>query len=82
MVAERFGVGVASVYRWQRQLVAAKPGPKAPRVDVAKLVKHIEQHNDMYLEERAKVFGMTPSGMWRAMNRLDHTLKKRGDLPK
>jgi transposase len=76
--AQRYGVGVASVYRWQRKLTASKPGPKSPRVDTVKLAQHLEQHSDMYLTERAAVFGLTPSGMWRAINRLGHSLKKPG----
>ena len=80
--ARRFAVNHQTVNNWMSRPTAAKPGPKAPRVDTVKLAKHIEQHHDMYLEERAKVFGMSPSGMWRAMNRLKHTFKKPSATPK
>lgn len=73
--ARRFGVGRHTVYRWLKQPVARRPGPRAPRVDTVRLRAHVLEKPDMYLAERAKLFGMTPSGMCRALKRLN-LLKK------
>lgn len=47
------------------------------KVDDEALKKYIETHLDAHLTELAMHFGVTPSGIWRALKRLKITRKKR-----
>ncbi|WP_162265610.1 IS630 transposase-related protein [Legionella santicrucis] len=46
-------------------------------MDDEALKKYIETHPDAHLKELSSHFGVTPSGIWRALKRLKITRKKR-----
>jgi transposase len=67
-----FGVGRPTVYRWL-SLSDLTPRPAKTRngkLDKTKLTMHVRSHPDVLLRERAAEFGVTPSGMWRALQKL------------
>lgn len=78
-----FGVSRSSIQRWRlRKAVTGILSPlertNAPyKVDDEALKKYIETHPDAHLNELARHFGLTPSGIWRALKRLKITRKKR-----
>ena len=76
--AERFGVGVASISRWENNpepaLTRNKP---AVKIDMDALAKDLEENPDSFLYERAAKFSVSTSGMWSAVHRLGFTRKKK-----
>lgn len=76
-VAKRFGVGVASVFRWSKE-----PTPKfgrnkpATKVDMEALKEDIKKHPDAYQYERAERFRVSQNAIWQAIRRLEVTYKK------
>jgi putative transposase len=67
-----FGVDRKTIYHWLSR-TNLSPTPRRIRkgkIDKLKLVSHIQSHPDRLLRERAEEFGVTPSGMWRALTRL------------
>ena len=81
-VSQRFGVGVATVFRWTKTLeprvTRLKP---ATKIHMEALKRDIEKHPDAYQHERAKRFGVTQTGIWHALRRLKVTYKKSPDTP-
>ncbi|HAT7073853.1 TPA: hypothetical protein JAN90_14025 [Legionella pneumophila] len=78
-----FGVSRSSIQRWRlRKAVVGVLSPvertNAPyKIDDEALKRYIETHPDAHLNELASHFGLTPSGIWRALKRLKITRKKR-----
>jgi transposase len=67
-----FGVGRPTIYRWL-SLSDLTPGPAKTRkrkLDKAQLALHVRSHPEALLRERAAAFGVTPSGMWRALRKM------------
>ena len=76
--AERFGVGVASIVRWEKSPEPAKTRNKpATKIDMDALAKDLEENPDSFLYERAEKFSVSKSGMWSAVKRLGFTHKKK-----
>ena len=77
-VADRFGVGGASVVRWSRclepQLTRNKP---ATRINMDALARDVEACPDAYQSERAVRFGVRTSAICYALKRLGVTYKKK-----
>jgi transposase len=70
--ARVFKITRTCLYRWKKQPLPLKPGPRAAtKLDMAALERHVAQHNDAYLAERAAHFGVTPQAIWYALKRLD-----------
>lgn len=74
-----FNVDRKTIYRWLHQ---PKSVPTTPRtrqrvIDKAALAAHVRAHPDTLLRERAPEFGVTPSGMWRAIRALG--MRKKND---
>jgi transposase len=78
----RFGVNHQTVNNWMFKPVCGKPGPTAPRVDMAKLARLRDERPDALLDEMAKELNVHPSTVYRRLLALGHTLKKRGSSPK
>lgn len=78
--AERFQVGIASVYRWLKAedgLAYRRPGPRGPRcLDWEALRARVDAHPDRTLRERARYFGVSRNGVWYALQRLGVSRKK------
>ena len=74
-----FGVDRKTIYHWLHRKNLA-PAPCKPRhrvIDKAQLTSHVRVHPDALLRERALEFGVTPSGMWRALRALG--MRKKND---
>jgi putative transposase len=74
-----FGVSRKTIFHWLHRTDLA-PTPRRIRqgkIDKARLVSHVRAHPDALLRERAAEFGVSPSGMWRAMRRLG--MRKKND---
>lgn len=74
-----FGIGRDTLYRWlSMDDLSPRPAKTRHRViDKERLMAHVRAHPDALLRERALEFGVTPSGLWRAMRRLG--LRKKND---
>lgn len=81
-VADRFGIGVASVMRWSKSIepktVRQRP---AIKLDMEALKKDVELYPDAYLKERASRFNVTHMSIWFALKRLNVTCKKNSTAP-
>jgi transposase len=74
-----FGVDRKTLYHWLRREHLA-PSPRTTRqriIDKARLAAHVQAHPDALLRERAAEFGVSPSGMWRALRSL--RIRKKND---
>jgi len=74
-----YGVSRKTIYHWLHRATLS-PTPKAIRdskINKAKLASHVMTYPDVLLRERAGEFGVTPSGMWRAMRKLG--MRKKND---
>ena len=70
--SEVFGVSRKTIFHWLTR-PDLSPTPRRirkGRIDKTQLASHVQAHPDRLLRERAEEFGVTPSGMWRALTRL------------
>jgi len=76
-IAERFDVGVHTVYRWSKN-ITPKTSRNRPssKINMKALSEDIKLYPDSYQYERAKRFGVTAMGIWHALKRLGITYKK------
>lgn len=75
--SERFGIGMRTLFRWQNRLEAKMTRKKpATKINMAGLQKDVEEHPDAYLAERATRFGVSITGIFKALRRLKITYKK------
>ena len=82
-LAKRFDIGVASLLRWNKNLKPLKNRNKpAIKIDMEALKKDIENNPDSYQYERAQRFGVSQTGIWHAMKRLNVSYKKNSKAPK
>lgn len=79
---KRFGVGMRSLFRWQRniepKLTRNKP---ATKIDMERLKKDVKRNPDAYLFERAKRFEVSVTGIFYAIRRLNISYKKNSVPP-
>ena len=76
LVAKRFGVGVASVMRWSKNIQCIKKRKRSSKIDREALKKDVETHPDAYQSERAQRLGVSEYCVWYALKRLGVTYKK------
>lgn len=82
-VAICFGVSKASVMRCLIELEPKKTRNKpATKINMDTLKKDVEEHPDSYQYERAERLGVSQSGIYWALKRLDVTYKKNTESPK
>lgn len=75
--ATRFGISLASVVRWRKNVVPKVSRHKAAtKIDMEALKKDIATYPDAYQYERAERLGVTSMGIWHALKRLQVTYKK------
>jgi transposase len=75
--AERFGVGIASLARWLKNITPQKRRDKpATKMDMVALAQDIEAHPDAYQCERAQRLGVCSQCVNYALKRLGVTYKK------
>jgi len=75
-VAKRFGVGVASVMRWSKNIEAIKKRNRSAKIDMEAFKRDVEQYPDAYQHERAVRLGVSDYCVWYALKRLGVTYKK------
>jgi transposase len=75
-VAKRFGVGVASVMRWSKNIEAIRKRNRSTKIDMEALKRDVEQYPEAYQHERAARLGVSDYCVWYALKRLDVTYKK------
>ena len=75
--SERFGIGIATLFRWQKKLVPCvmrnKPSTK---IDDCQLLEDVKNYPDDYQWERAERFGVTQRAIGLALKRLGISYKK------
>jgi putative transposase len=73
-----FNISRDTLYRWlNADDLRPKPsGLRHRKIDKAALKKHVEDHPDMFLHERAAIFGVHPSSISRTLKTLG-IVKKR-----
>ena len=83
-VAKRFGIGVASVFRWSKRIAPQMTRNKSTiKMDWKALAFDVEVHPDSYQYERAARFGVSQSGIAYALKRLKLSRKKKvSNIPK
>ncbi|EDZ68029.1 Transposase subfamily [Nitrosococcus oceani AFC27] len=76
--ARLFNVSRNTLYRWLGldDLAPKKHGPRSRKIDKGKLKEHVEDYPDMFVHERAEIFGVHASSISRALKRL-RIVKKR-----
>lgn len=81
--ARIFKVSRETIYRW---LKLDDIAPKAPartrhrKIDKTALIAHVEKYPDMFLRERAAIFGVAISSMSLALKNLKIGKKKSGAI--
>jgi transposase len=82
--SRRFNVCRPTIDKWlllKKETGTLKSPPLPPRswrkLNPEALVAYVETHPDGMLEEYAEHFQTSPSGIWRALKRLNFTRKKR-----
>lgn len=81
-VAKRFGVGVASVMRWSKNIECIKKRNRSTKIDMEAIKKDVETYPDAYQSERAGRLGVSEYCVWYALKRLGVTYKKTLNHPK
>jgi transposase len=77
-----FNVSRGCVYRWMKQPVAEKTGPKgAHKLDIAKLNALLAERNDRYQDELAELLGVHKSTICKAIKRMNWSHKKNEGAP-
>lgn len=77
-IAERFGVGKASVFRWSKQIEPQRTRHKpATKIDMEALKRDVEEYPDAYHYERAQRLGVSQRGIGYALKRLGISRKKK-----
>jgi transposase len=75
--ADFFNISRNTLTRWKRNIEPSytrnKPNTK---IDEKKLEKEILERPDVYLSELAEKFGVSTSGIWKALQKLGKTYKK------
>jgi transposase len=75
--AVRFGVGVASITRWNKRLESKGRRTKpATKIDMKALEEDVKMHPDGYQYERAARLGVSQRAIGYALKRLDVSYKK------
>lgn len=81
-VAKRFGICLATVMNWSKDIVPKKTRNKpATKIDMEALRQDVEAHPDAYTYERANRLGASKNGIWYALRRLGVTYKKKSAAP-
>ncbi|MEI8097131.1 MAG: IS630 transposase-related protein [Candidatus Moraniibacteriota bacterium] len=81
--SKRFGVGIATLFRWKKKPEPQKTRNKpATKVNMESLKADVQKNSDAYLSERAERLGVSVSGIFYALKRLNMSYKKNSISPK
>ncbi|MCF7566871.1 IS630 transposase-related protein [Sabulilitoribacter arenilitoris] len=76
-LSDWFGIPIRTLFRWQQRIEPKtnriKPSTK---IDMEVLRKDIQNYPDRYQYERAKIFGVSQSAIFYALQRLNISYKK------
>jgi len=75
-VAQRFGVGVASVMRCSKNIERIKKRNRSTKIDKEALKRDVEHYPDAYQYERAARLGVSKYCIWYSLKQLNITYKK------
>lgn len=76
--AVRFGISISNLSRWQKRLEPKSSRDRAAsKIDMEALRQDVENAPDDYQYERAKRFGVSESGIAKALRRLNISHKKK-----
>ena len=76
--AERFCIPIRNLFRWIQRIEPKKTHNRLPRkIDMEALKRDVELHPDALSQERAQRFGVSSSGILKALKRLGITRKKK-----
>ena len=77
-VSKCFGVSNQTVYNWSKRIEEKKPRHRPPaKIDLKALACDVELYPDAYIHERAKRFGVSIYCLWKWLQRLGVTYKKK-----
>ena len=75
--SERFGIGIATLFRWQKKLIPCKTRNRsATKINDDQLLEDVKNHPDDYQWERAERFAVTQRAIGLALKRLGISYKK------
>jgi len=77
--AERFNISISSVNRWGKVLEANRTCHRTSKLDMEALRQDVESNPDAYHYERAARFGISESGIRKALKRLRISYKKNAE---
>ena len=81
--SKRFGIGVASLTRWNNKIEPKAHRDNRPRkIDLEKLRLDVENDPDAFQYERAERFGVHPKSMWSALKKIGVSYKKNNSSSK
>jgi len=77
-----FGVSRDTLLRWSKaKTLTRKTGyTRRRKIDADKLRAHVKEHPNLYLRERAEVFGVAVNSMHYALKRLNIVKKTSDDI--
>lgn len=75
--SKRFGIGIRTLFRWQKRLEPIKTRNKpATKINMERLREDVKKEPDAYLSERAERLGVSVTGIFYALRRLNISNKK------
>jgi transposase len=81
--SRRFGIGIRTLFRWQRRIKPVmKRNKPATKIDMDALRKDVQENPDSYQYERAKRFGVSQTCIFFALRRLGVSYKKNSESSK
>ena len=81
--SDRFCIPIRALFRWIKRIAPKRTHARLPRrIDMEALKRDVEQHPDAFSQERAARFGVSQSGILKALKRLGVTRKKSNRHPK
>ena len=74
-----FNISTRTIYRWLQRDDLRPCARKRYQSKLSQdaILAHVREHPDALLRERAAHFGVSPSGIWRALKR--HAITKKND---
>lgn len=76
--ARLFKISPDTLYRWLNadDLAPKEHGPRHRKIDRDALTRHVEEHPDALLRERADHFGVHPNAIWEMLGKLGFVKKR------
>lgn len=79
---KRFSIGIRTLFRWQKEIEPKQNRNKpATKINMEKLKADVGKKPDAYLSERAERFGVSVSGIFYALQRMEISYKKNSVSP-